>query len=111
MNEEVSKVEEAPTGVEAKTPPTLTPEQMLNIRNHLHNSILAEYQKLQSSIQQLPFPEISFAECFRFLDTGMLWLKEAIYFAPFSMKSSHKPAAETEVKEEKVDPEKKTEAA
>ena len=65
-----------------KMPPPLTPEQQHNIRMHLHNSLVKEYVQLQSAIQSLPMPKDCFNEVFRFLDTGMLWLKEAIMFAP-----------------------------
>jgi len=56
------------------------PEQLQELRNHLHNRVLGEYHRFLTILLNSPIDTEAFKEGFKFLDTGMLWIKEAIYF-------------------------------
>lgn len=63
-----------------QTQPTL--EQITAVRNHIYSSIQAEYKKFLEFIRKVPIHEVAFSQAFLFLDSGMLWAKEAIHYAP-----------------------------
>lgn len=66
----------------------LTPHQLENLRLHLYNSVVGEYKKMIELVKSLPFPPQATKRAFDHLDDGMLWVKEAIFYAPF-MKEPH----------------------
>lgn len=61
----------------------ISPEQDQIIRNHIHLGVIKEYLKFIEVLRKLPFQQQNLVQAFTFLDTGMLWLKEAIYYSPF----------------------------
>jgi len=61
---------------------TPTAEQIEAMRNHLYNGILGEYKRFLNILVNSPISKESMNDGFRFLDTGMLWIKEAIYHGP-----------------------------
>lgn len=91
----------------AQTPQPLSSEQLYNMRMHLINSVNIEYKKFLSALTSLPFPESCFSTGFMFLDTGMLWVKEGISFAPFVNKvpapvAAPAPEVQPEIKAEEA---------
>ncbi len=79
---------------------TPTPEQESAIRNHIYNNLLGEYKRFASIILNSSIAETSLGEGFRFLDTGMLWIKEACYHGPLVNKRPvAEPAESSEPKE------------
>lgn len=81
---------------ETPKPPELTPEQIQNMRNHLIDSVNKEYHRFLSGLTSLPFPISCFSTAFMFLDTGMLWMKEAISYSPFVNKVPPQAQAPTQ---------------
>ena len=57
------------------------------MRVAVYNSFLGEYKKLIDLLRAMPFPQESFLQALMFFDTGILWVKEAVYHVPFSQKS------------------------
>jgi hypothetical protein len=60
------------------------PQEQLNlIREHFHKNVHAKYIELVNLIQTLPLRSNGFEAGPTFLNTGMLWVKEQIMYAPF----------------------------
>lgn len=84
------------TKVEEITPkPEMTQEQLMIVRNHILQLAQSKYNELMTILKSQPIFQQAFMQSFLFLDTGMLWAKEAIYFAPFVQQSPLSPSSET----------------
>ncbi len=81
--------------VEDVTPkPEMSQEQLMVVRNHILQLAQSKYNELMTVLKSQPIFQQAFMQSFLFLDTGMLWAKEAIYFAPFVQQAA--PSAPSE---------------
>lgn len=68
--------------------PDMNQEQLHAVRDHIHSLVKSKYNELVSAIMSQPLPDQAFMQALLYLDTGMLWVKEAVYFAPFVQKGA-----------------------
>ncbi len=78
-------------------PNVATEEQMAALRDHLFKVTAEAYKKFIYGIKILPVHQEAFHQALLFFDTGMLWVKEAIFCAPLV---NSNPTQNTEEKKE-----------
>lgn len=64
--------------------PTL--EELKIIRGEMLKMCQSNYKKFLDSLRELPVHPAAMHQCFLFFDTGALWMKEMIEFAPLVQK-------------------------
>lgn len=78
---ECGKPEEAQAETENEIP-QLTLEQVNIIRAEILKMCQTNYRKFIDSLRELPIHPAALHQCFLYFDTGALWMKEAIEYAP-----------------------------
>jgi hypothetical protein len=67
-----------------------TPEQMQLIRTSMLEMMQKNYRNFMDSLREFPIHPQAMHQAFLFLDTGSLWMKEAIAHAPLIQKEAPK---------------------
>lgn len=77
-----------------QTSPQMSLEQIALIRKSILEMAQKNYKAFIKSLREIPIHPQACHQAFLFMDTGMLWMKEAIEYAPLIQAPSSEPTSE-----------------
>ena len=97
MTEETVKQENEKVAapVESNEPRRPTVEEEKVIRTEILKMCQGNYKRFIESLRELPLHPMAFSQCFLFFDTGALWMKEVVDYAPLMQKEPQPPVTNT----------------